>query len=109
MSERVDLDAAAARDERANKPPYSVRDLAKSQADVAALVAELRVAREVVEAVPATPLLRALADFLDMDDNRRGRKGDEVQQDLRRLANAYDDYFKALLVAHRQPTQEPGS
>jgi hypothetical protein len=72
------------------------------------LFRELVMARKVVDAVPATPLLRALADFLDMDDNRRGRKGDEVQKDLRRLANAYDDCFKAALTAHRQLTQEPG-
>lgn len=31
--------------------------------------------------------LRLLADWFDMDDARQGRVGDEVQRDLRRIAD----------------------
>jgi hypothetical protein len=63
---------------------------------VPALVAELRAARETVEAVPGVGRLRALADWMDMDDRAHGRASDEVQQELRALADALARYDKAV-------------
>lgn len=60
MGERVDLDAAQARYQAAadlggahELAPHNYRDLKRSWQDVPALVAELRVAREVIDAAHA--------------------------------------------------------
>lgn len=94
---RIDLDAVAARYEQAQQHRYLVHlpqiaDVVACATDVPTLVAELRAARAVVAAVPGIGRLRALADWLDMDDRVHGRAYDEVQRDLRALADALAAY-----------------
>jgi hypothetical protein len=62
------------------------------RAERAAMARELAAARKLVEAAPPAYLLRALAEWLDLDDEERGRADGEVQRDLRRLADALDAY-----------------
>lgn len=63
---------------------------------LAALVAELRAAYEVLDAAPTAVQLRALAKWLDLDDDQHGRADDQVQHDLRRFADALDAYAEEV-------------
>jgi hypothetical protein len=74
-----------------------------------ALATELRAAREVVDRLPGVGRLLALADWMDMDDEAHGRVGDEVQNELRAVADAlltYDATPKAVLDHQPEPSKE---